>query len=320
MGIIRKLKEIDPEILNRLRWIFLASSAFFLILIDALETFIGMNNWFDITAIINLLLLITILPILMMVRKETINKRIILFIIILACLFGLIYLFVKFVVPLWKIDRTLDYFVREVSSIIAVSSVILIYIIYFRFVEIIIPLSILIILTGLFLNRIGAEYEAVTILFLGFGFITIGFIHASIRSLRYFKEINFVRRLLLFLGIILACCSAIFLVRFSSWEAAHTSKLDFFGAILFLAACLLLFAAMPFSNFIEWTKNQKRSFYRLFLIPMIFFLVLFSLKFLLPGTTYQKLFFKGYAEKEKVYFGMKKYELPEPEAGEINQD
>ena len=315
-----KLKNIKPTTLNRLRWIFLIAPILWLVCFDAINISTNFSVWLGGMVIIILLLLVTIFSLLMMVRKETISNKIILFIIILACISGLIYLLARYAGPLWKIDHTLYYFVIEVSSIIAISSVILLYIIYFRFVEVIMPLSLLIILAGLSLNRIGAENEAVVILFLGFGFISVGFIHAGIRSLRYFKGNSLIRRLLLVLGFILAFCSTIFLVKFSTWEAAYTSTLDFIGAIFFLVACLLLFATMPFSDFIEWTTRQKRLFYRVFLIPMIFFLVLFSLKFLLPGTSYQKLFFKGYAEKDKVFFGMKKYELKETEEKETGQD
>lgn len=56
------------------------------------------------------------------------------------------------------------------------------------------------------MNRIGAENEAVVILFLGFGFVSVGFIQASIRSFRYFKKNSSVRRPLLLLGFILAFC------------------------------------------------------------------------------------------------------------------
>ncbi len=315
-----KIKDIKPATLNRFRWIFFIAPILWLSLIYGLDFLIDYPNWFESILIILLLLLVIILAILMMVRKETIAKKIIRFMIILACVSGLIYLLARYVIPLWRIDRELDYVVREGSSVIAVSMFILLYIIYFRFVEIIMPLSILLILAGLLMNRIGAENEAVVILFLGFGFVSVGSIQASIRSLRYFEKNSFVRRLLLLLGFILAFCGAVFLVKFSSWEGAHTSTLDFVGAISFLAACLILFGAMPFSNFIEWTKKQKQFFYRVFLTTMVFFLVLFSLKFLLPGTSYQKLFFKGYAQKEKVFFGMKKYELKEPGEKEIGQD
>lgn len=315
-----KLKNVEPATLNRARWIFLIAPILWLVCFDAINMSTNFSVWLGGMVIIILLLLVTILALLMMVRKETISNKIILFIIILACISGLIYLLTRYAGPLWKIDPTLYFFAIDVSSIIAISSVILLYIIYFRFVEIIMPLSIFIILAGFLLNRIGAENEAVVILFLGFGFVSVGFIHSSIRSFRYFEKNSFVRRLLLVLGFILAFCGAVFLVKFASWEGAYTSTLDFVGAIFFLFACLILFAAMPFSNFIEWTKKQKQLLYRVFLIPMIFFLILFSLKFLLPGTSYQKIFFKGYAEKEKVFFGMKKYELKEPEEKEIGQD
>jgi hypothetical protein len=42
---------------------------------------------------------------------------------------------------------------------------------------------------------------------------------------------------------------------------------------------------------------------------LILFLLIFSLKFLLPGNVYRKIFFKEYSETKKIYFEMKDYEV-----------
>ena len=113
--------------------------------------------------------------------------------------------------------------------------------------------------------------------------------------------------------------NAIFFVKFLQWEAASINTIDYVGVLCFIGACLLLFASLPFLDFIEWSRTQKRFFYRVFIIPMLFLFILFSLKFLIPGNAYQKLFFPGYKEKEekeKVYFNMKKYEIKEPDKEE----
>jgi len=62
-------------------------------------------------------------------------------------------------------------------------------------------------------------------------------------------------------------------------------------------------------DFIEWSKPQRQAFKRLIILPLILFLLIFSLKFLLPGNVYRKIFFKEYSETKKIYFEMKDYEV-----------
>ena len=76
-----------------------------------------------------------------------------------------------------------------------------------------------------------------------------------------------------------------------------------------LLSCLGLFVVLPFSGFIEWTEKQKHSFKRLLLIPYIFLFLVFSLKFLLPDSTYKKFFSQDYAIKEKVFFKLEDYDI-----------
>jgi hypothetical protein len=182
------------------------------------------------------------------------------------------------------------------------------------------PGLILVILVGLFLNRIGFKGPAGSILIFTFMLFTVSLLYIGFRSLVQFRNNRFMSRLLFSLGLVLAFCSISLLIKFAKWEAAHISAMDYLGAIVFLIACIILFAAMPFSNFIEWTKRQKKFFFRLVLTPMVFFLIMFSLKFLLPGDSYQKMFFKGFSEKEKTFFGMDKYTLEEQEDTEREKD
>jgi len=263
-----------------------------------------------------------ILVILMLFKRVTVDRKLKRVLFSLLLFVGVSAIVIEFTDTYlyFNLSRGLYWIIVDITYATLVCDIILIYIVYFHRVDLIIPGLIAVILIGLILNRLGLEDEAGAILILAFILLTISIIYVSFLSFRSFKGNSIVRRLFFFLGLVLAFCSAVFMIKFSMWEAAHTSAIDFLGAIVFLTACLLLFATMPFSNFVEWTNKQKRFFYRLILIPMIFFLVLFSLKFLLPGTSYQRLFFKGYAEKEKVFFGMKKYELKEPEEKEIEKD
>jgi len=66
---------------------------------------------------------------------------------------------------------------------------------------------------------------------------------------------------------------------------------------------------LPFSNYLEWPESQKKSFKRLIFLPFIFFLILFSLKFLLPENKYRKIFFKEYGGKEIIQFRMEDYKI-----------
>lgn len=307
-----KLRNIEPARLNKLRLLTLIAAFIFLAISGSFaytNLFPNLVIGLDITAFVAYLFLITLI----LFKRKTVSRNFIRVLIILICVSGLVFVYFEYSDIIYELPRSLYWIINGVSLATFISVSILFYFLYFHKTDIIIPVLIVVILIGLFLNRVGWSGEAIVILIFGFGLSSISFIYVSFRSLRDFLDNKFVGRLFFSIGLILAFCNATFSIKFSMWEAAHISTIDFFGAIFFLIACLLLFASMPFSNFIEWSKRQKQLFYRLFLIPMIFLLLLFSLKFLLPGTTYQKLFFKGYAEKEKTYFDMDDYKIKEAE-------
>ena len=307
-----KLKNIEPAKLNKIRLLTLIAAFIFITVSDSFTNanlFPNLEVGLGITAFVVYLFLITLI----LFKRETVNRNFIRVLIILICVSGLVFLYFEYSDIYYELPRSLYWIINDVSIITSISVIILFYFLYLHKTDIIIPVLIIVILIGLFLNRVGLEDEAIVIIILGFGLSSISFIYMSFRSLRDFLDNKFAGRLFFSIGVILAFCNATFFIKFNTWEAAHTSTIDFVAAIFFLIACILLFASMPFSNFIEWSKRQKQLFYRLFLIPMFFLLLLFSLKFLLPGTTYQKLFFKGYIEKEKTYFGMDDYEIKEAE-------
>lgn len=313
---MQKLKNIKPARLNRIRsWLLTGFFLYFYVAIS-LSYISDLRFFTDVGFIYPLLVLSLVLAALFLFKSETVSKtmkRVLLFLLILSGSFMLL-----MTIPntfLYNNLRGNLYRILTDTSIGTFTSAgILFYLIWFQRTDLSIPGLVAVIVTGLILNRvIGTEDLAVTLLVFGFFFLIISMIYAGIRSLRDFKDNLFIGWVFFSLSLVLAFCLTPFLVKFFTWEAAHTTAFDFIGAIFFLVACLLMFAAMPFSNFIEWTGKQKGLFYRMFLIPMTFLLLLFSLKFLLPGTSYQKIFFKGYAEMEKVYFGMEKYEIEQPE-------
>ena len=310
-----KLKDIQPATLNRIRlWIIIIASLFTCLMFGLM--YLTDVKFFHSNAPGYVILVIIVILIAFFIyKRETIDKtikKLLLFLLIVSAIPIIAYLIADSF--LYKnLGSDIYWFLADTTHGILLSVIVLFYLTYIHRIDQIIPGLLIIIMTGLILNRSGLEDEASVLLILGFFFLGISIIYAGIRSLWDYKDNRFIRWVFFSLALILAFSISTFLIKFGMWEAAHTSTLDFFGAIFFLVACLLLFAAMHFSNFIEWTRKQKQLFFRIFLIPMVFLLILFSLKFLLPGTPYQKLFFRGYTEKEKVFFDMKKYDLKEPE-------
>lgn len=310
--LMPKFKNIEPARLNKLRFLTLIAAFIFMTVSYSFgnaNLFPNLGGGLGIIAFVAYLFLITLI----LFKRETVSRNFMGVLISLVCVSGLVASYFYFSNIINELPYSLYWIINDVSVAAFISISILFYFLYLHKTDIVIPVLIIVILIGLFLNRVGLEGGEDVIIIFGFGLSSISFIYVSFRSLRDFLDNKFVGRLFFSIGLILAFCNATFFIKFNMWEAAHISTIDFFGAIFFLIACLLLFALMPFSNFIEWSKRQKQLFYRLFLIPMIFLLLLFSLKFLLPGTTYQKLFFKGYIEKEKTYFGMDDYEIKEAE-------
>ncbi len=313
-----KLKDIKPDTLNRIRLWIIIIALLFTCLIFSLMYFTDLKFFKGNAPGFAILVICVILIAFFIYKRETVDKtikKLFLFLLIVSVIPIIASLFAdSFLYK--KLGSDIYWFIADTTHGILLSVIVLFYIIYIHRIDQIVPGLLIIIMAGLILNRSGLENEAIVLVILGFFFLGISIIYAGIRSLWDYKDNRFIRWVFFSLALILAFSISTFLIKFGMWEAAHTSTLDFFGAIFFLVACLLLFAAMPFSNFIEWSKKQKHLFYRIFLIPILFLLVLFSLKFLLPGNSYQKLFFKGYTEMEKVYFDMDKYVLDESKEDE----
>jgi len=163
------------------------------------------------------------------------------------------------------------------------------------------------IVLGLVLNRFGIEEAGFIVgfcFFLSFyGFFFLGIMHSK-KS----KENRSFRRLISAFCYVNCFIFLLLFFKFSSEQPAFTRSLDAIGVILFLLASIALFISLPFSNFVEWLKSQRKTFYKVILLPLLFFLVIFSLTFLLPDSTYRKIFFIEFSTTEKVHFGMDDYE------------
>ncbi len=163
------------------------------------------------------------------------------------------------------------------------------------------------IVIGLILNQFGIQIARFII---GFCFFLsfLGFLFTAIMHSKRTKENKPFRRIVSSFCYINCFIFLLLFFKFSSEQPAFTRTLDAIGVILFLLASITLFIILPFSNFIEWLKSQRQFFYRVILLPFLFFLVVFSLTFLLPDSTYRKIFFIEFSSKEKVHFDMKDYE------------
>lgn len=164
------------------------------------------------------------------------------------------------------------------------------------------------ILIGFILNRVGAP-EGGAIIQVSFLLSSLGFVYLIFKTIRVNKTNKPTGRVFILFYSAIAVLNTIFFLKFTEVRPAFNSAYDIIGVIIFLLTCLMLFIILPFSNFIEWTKTQKQAFKHLIILPLILFLVIFSLKFLMPEKVYRKIFFKEYSDTKKIYFEMKDYEI-----------
>ena len=289
--------------LNLLRWTFFLLSGPLLLLIG-----VGIDDskskilpWiFFILWIINIIILLVLL----IYKNSSIGAGFKKTLITLIPLSLLAYLLFSYVL---KSSNIIDYFVGG-SAFILVYSTILSLICYYNIIESILVGLIALILIGFILNRFGFS-EGVTIITISFLLSSLGFIFLVFKTIPVYKANRPTGRILMVFYSVIAVLNALFFLKFTEYRPQFSSAYDIIGVVIFLLACLTLFIILPFSNFIEWAKPQKQGFKRLIIMPLVFFLIIFSLKFLLPGNVYRKVFFKEYSETKKIYFDMKDYEI-----------
>ncbi len=78
---------------------------------------------------------------------------------------------------------------------------------------------------------------------------------------------------------------------------------------LFIIATLIILLTLPGSNFIEWTRQQKKILLRGLLIPWLFLLYILASTTLIPPYNTFKPFFFLESQDTEVYFNMKDYEI-----------
>jgi hypothetical protein len=288
--------------LNLLRWIFFLLSGPLVILIgvgiDLINSeFVGLT--FVVLWVINTIILL----ILFIYKNSTISPVLKKFIVALIPFLLFLYLLFAYV---FKNSSLIEYLTGGVIFFM-IYSIVLSFICFSEKIGNILIGLIFAILIGFILNRIGAP-EGGAIIQFSFLLSSLGFSYLLFKTIRDFKSNKPTGRVfMLFYGAI-AALNIIFFLKFE-FRPAFNSAYDIIGVIIFLLTCMLLFIILPFSNFIEWSKSRKQAFKRLIILPLILFLLIFSLKFLLPGNVYRKIFFKEYSETKKIYFEMKDYEV-----------
>lgn len=84
--------------------------------------------------------------------------------------------------------------------------------------------------------------------------------------------------------------------------------LMYIGLATSILSILILVFLLPNSNFLEWTKEHKKLFFRAFLIPLIYLSLLTSLSFVFPKTFEKLVISKSYVLENP--FAIENYDIP----------
>jgi len=187
-------------------------------------------------------------------------------------------------------------------------TIILAFISFIERVELILLGLIPVIIIGFIINRFGVS-EGEFIIPFAFFLSAIGFIVLVFRSLPLLRTGKTKGLIFVIFYSVIAILNALLLIKFLGTRPALNNIYDTIGVVIFLFACLALFIILPLSNFTEWPAHQKQSFRRLIITPLIIFLLIFSLKFLLSDKTYRSIFFKEYSQKKTIHFQMEDYKV-----------
>lgn len=289
--------------LNLLRWIlFLLSGPLILLIgwgIDFMKSEILPIVFIILWAVNTVILLI-----LFIYKYSTLSKGLKRLIVILMPVSLLLYILFAYVFKSSYLIGDLT----EAAVFILIYSTVFSFICYFEKIETILVGLIITVLIGFILNRFGLS-EGGFIIIISFLLSSLGFIFLVFKTIPAYKANKSAGRIFMVFYSVNAILNALFFLKFNEFRPAFSSAYDIIGVIIFLAACLFLFIILPFSNFVEWSKSQKQAFKRLIILPLILFLLVFSLKFLLPENVYRKIFFKEYSEAKKIYFEMKDYNI-----------
>jgi hypothetical protein len=108
-------------------------------------------------------------------------------------------------------------------------------------------------------------------------------------------------------SLILAGLSASFLIKIQHWPGSGILLGIFIPS--FIIATLIILLTLPGSNFIEWTREQKKILLRGLLIPWLFFMYTIVTTSLIPPYNQFKPFFFLDFKKSEVKFNMVDYRI-----------
>ncbi|MFH0757720.1 MAG: hypothetical protein V2B15_10570 [Bacteroidota bacterium] len=293
--------------LNRWRWILLISAVLGTIVADA-------HSWFTNTYIVSTVLGITsfaialALGVLLIIKPSSIPSRFKALLFILYGI-GIIFWFITYIrLPRTDFLNDLKRTIEEIGEIFVVGIVLLLLFIYHDKTSHIISWLIPAIITGLVLNRMGADSEAMYMIFMGYFLLSACILKEAIISLFHFRKQLFLKRLFFLLCLLLCVCTTTLFFQNLSFTVKTLGVFDLIVIVAFLIAALSLLIAMPFSNYLEWPVMQKKHFIRIIILPTLFLFTMMSMRFVLPPDTYKKIFFKGHSGAE-THFQMEEYNI-----------
>jgi len=235
-------------------------------------------------------------------KRTTIDGRLKIMLLIFVAVSIALYLLFRIV------QSKSDPIILVLLSYFCVYSIILSAISYLEKAEIMLFWLLIVIVIGFIINRLGISEGGFLIPF-AFLLSSLGFIYLFFKSINIYKINKKPGMIFLLFYSLIGILDALLLMKFISASPALNNIYDTIGVMIFLLACLVLFGMLPFSDFIDWPEHYKLSFKRLIITPLILFLFIFSLKFLLPDKTYRNIFFTEYSQKEIIHFGMKDYKI-----------
>jgi len=128
----------------------------------------------------------------------------------------------------------------------------------------------------------------------------------AIRAFRI-KDHRYLAILTFSCSLILAGLSASFMMKIQHWPGSGILMGIFIPA--FIIATLIILLTLPGSNFIEWTREQKKILLRGLLIPWLFFMYTIITNSLIPPYNQFKPFFFLDKKRSEVKFNMTDYKI-----------
>jgi hypothetical protein len=126
----------------------------------------------------------------------------------------------------------------------------------------------------------------------------------AIRALRI-KDNRYLSMVMFSCGLILAVAYVSFILKIQHWPGA--GFMNMVVTPVFIISTLIVLLTLPGSNFIEWTKQQKKILIRGLLVPWLFVIYIVTTTLLIPPYDQFKPFFFFKASTQEAGFNMEDY-------------